>query len=93
MSRKEIIYSIFYILFFVLSSWSGIVSGFTDSHTPPVPFAIEFFTLIIGAVLFAADFAKHRTATFEKIRVHMLGLTANSLVMLYILVLALQGYR
>ena len=93
MSRKEIIYSIFYILFFVLSIWSGIVSGFTDSHTPPVPFAIEFFTLIIGAVLFAADFAKHRTATFEKIRVHMLGLTANSLVMLYILVLALQGYR
>lgn len=93
MSRKEISYSIFYILFFVLSIWSGIVSGFTDSHTPPIPFAIEFFTLIIGAVLFAADFAKHKTATFEKIGVHVLGLTANSLVMLYVLALALQGYR
>ena len=93
MSRREIIYSVFYILFFVLSVWSGIESGFTDSHTPPIPFAIEFFTLIVGAILFAADFAKHKTATFEKIRVHVLGLTANSMVMLYVLVLALQEYR
>lgn len=93
MSRKEIIYSAFYILFFALSIWSGIENGFTDSHTPPVPFIIEFFTLIVGAILFAIDFAKHKTATFEKIRVHILGLTANSLVMLYVLVLALQEYR
>jgi hypothetical protein len=68
-------------------------SGFTDSHTPPVPFVIEFFTLIVGAVLFAVDFAKHKTATFKKIGVHIVGLTANSLVMLYVLVLALQEYR
>ena len=93
MSRKEIVHSAFYILFFVLSIWSGIESGFTDSHTPSIPFAIEFFTLLVGAILFAADFAKHKTATFEKIRVHVLGLTVNSLVMLYVLVLALQEYR
>jgi hypothetical protein len=93
MSRKEIIYSAFYILFFALSIWAGMENGFTDSHTPPVPFIIEFFTLIVGAILFAADFARHKTATFEKIRVHILGLTANSMVMLYVLVLALQGYR
>lgn len=93
MSPKEIIYSVFYILFFGLSIWSGIISGFTDSHTPSIPFAIEFFTLMVGAILFAADFAKHKTATFEKLRVHVLGLTANSLVMLYVLVLTLQEYR
>ena len=93
MSRKEIIYSAFYILFFALSIWAGMENGFTDSHTPPVPFIIDFFTLIVGAILFAADFARHKTATFEKIRVHILGLTANSMVMLYVLFLALQGYR
>ena len=90
MSRKEIIYSVFYILVFVLAIWIGKVDGFTDSLTPSIPFAIEFFTLIIGAVLLAAEFAKHQeSATFEKIRVHVLGLTVNSLMMLYVLLLAL----
>lgn len=93
MSRKEIIYSVFYILFFVLSVWSGIVSGFTDSHTPPVPFAIEFFVLLIGGILLFIDFARHKPATFKKVRVHILGLAANGIVMLYVLVLALQGYH
>ncbi|HEY9002974.1 MAG TPA: hypothetical protein VIM89_16585 [Mucilaginibacter sp.] len=89
MTRKEIIYSVFYVLVFALAIWSGRVDGFTDSLTPSIPFAIEFFTLIIGAVLLAAEFAKHENATFKKIRVHLLGLTANSMLMLYVLLLAL----
>jgi hypothetical protein len=93
MSRKEIIYSVFYILFFALSVWAGTVNGFTDSHTPSVPFAIEFFVLLIGGILLFLDFARHKPATFKKIRVHVLGLTVNSLVMLYVLVLALQEFR
>jgi hypothetical protein len=89
MARKEIIYSVFYILVFALAIWIGRADGFTNSLTPSVPFAIEFFTLIIGAVLLAAEFAKHETATFKKVRVHVLGLTANSMLMLYVLLLAL----
>ena len=89
MTKKEIIYLGFYSIFFGLSIWSGIKTCFTDSHTPPVPFAIEFFTVLIGAILFFIDFVKHRPTTFKKIRVHVLGLTANSFVMLYVLVLAL----
>lgn len=89
MSRKEIIYSVFYILVFALAIWAGKVDGFTDSLTPSIPFAIEFFTLIIGAVLLAIEFGRHENATFKKIRVHLLGLTANSMLMLYVLLLAL----
>jgi hypothetical protein len=89
MTRKEIIYSVFYILVFAFAIWAGRVNGFTDSLTPSIPFAIEFFTLIIGAVLLAIEFGRHETATFKKVRVHLLGLTANSMLMLYVLLLAL----
>lgn len=89
MSRREIIYSVFYLLVFAFAVWTGRADGFTNSLTPSVPFAIEFFTLIIGAVFLAAEFAKQETATFKKIRVHVLGLTANSMLMLYVLLLAL----
>ena len=89
MTRKEIFCSLFYILVFVLTIWTGRADGFTNALTPSIPFAIEFFTLIIGAVLLAAEFARHENATFDKIRVHVLGLTVNSMLMLYVLVLAL----
>lgn len=91
MNAKEIIYLCFYLIFFSLSIWAGTTNGFTDSLMPPVPFGIEFFTLLIGGILLSIDFAKHQPATFKKVRVHVLGLTANSFVMLYVLISALQG--
>ncbi|UOE51865.1 hypothetical protein MTO98_12325 [Mucilaginibacter sp. SMC90] len=88
MSRKEVGYYIFYIVCFILSVLSGIFLGFTDTHTPPVPFVIQFFTLMIGSVICIRDWMKSRPVSFKKIQVHIWGLVINGLVMGVILLLA-----
>ena len=89
MGTKEILYSGFYLMFFALSIWAGVKTSFAgDSHTPPIPFGIEFFTLLIGAVLFIGDLRKDKLITFKKNRIHIIGLVINSCVMGYILILA-----
>ena len=85
MKGKEISLSIFYILVFGLSVYTGITSGFTDSHTPPLPFVIEIICLPIGLILFSLDyFNKKSINTFKKHRVHLLGLLINGIMLIYI---------
>ncbi|MCC8426181.1 hypothetical protein [Mucilaginibacter sp. UR6-11] len=85
MSSKEIFYYWFYAICFVVSVATGIATGFTgDSHIPPLPFAIEFFTLVIGFIFFINDM-KHA----KPIKAHQIGLTANGSVMAFVLLLAI----
>ena len=85
MTGKEISLSIFYGLVIGLSLYTGITSGFTDSHTPPLPFIIEFFCLPIGLVLFSLEyFNKKSINTFKKHLVHLVGLLINGIMMIYI---------
>lgn len=86
MKLKEIIYFFFYLLAFTLALWAGFTMGFTDSHTPPVPFLIEFLCIPIGLILFFVDlFNKSIPRTFLNFRVHIIGLTINIAVMVYVL--------
>jgi hydrogenase/urease accessory protein HupE len=85
MNTKEIIYSCFYCLAFVLSIITGTRTGFTGTHTPPIPFVIELFTLPIGFVLFFIDNKK-----WQSTRIHKLGLISNGFIMALILFLALK---
>ena len=91
MRVKEIIYCCFYSIFFALSIWTGVKTGFTgNSHTPPGPYLIEFFILPTGIVLLLIDITKYKPATFKKIRIHVFGLFANGCIMAYVLILALN---
>lgn len=85
MRLKVIIYAIFYTLCFALSIFAGIKIGFTDTHTPPLPFVIELFTLTIGFIFFVIDSIKGKST-----KVHQVGLTANGLVMAFVLILAFR---
>ncbi|MCD2425507.1 hypothetical protein LQ567_22170 [Niabella pedocola] len=90
MTLKEITYALFYLLAFGLAIWSGLTIGFTDTHTPPMPFLIECIALIIGAVILFADiFNKGLSKTFSNFKIHIIGLAMNGLVMAYILALTL----
>jgi hypothetical protein len=88
MSTKEILYACFYLIFFALAIWAGIKTGFTDSHTPSLPFAIEFFTLPIGIIFFIVDLRRYHPITLKKSSIHVIGLIANVCVMGYVLILA-----
>ena len=74
-----------------MSIWIGVKAGFTgNSHTPPAPFAIEFFILPTGLVLLLIDIRKYKPPTFKRIRIHAFGLFANGCIMAYVLILALN---
>lgn len=92
MTLKEITYSIFYLICFGLAIWTGFSRGFTDTHTPPMPFLIELLTLALGTILLFIDiFNKKLLKTFTNFKVHIIGLTLNGLVMIYVLSFALQN--
>ncbi len=81
MSIREIVYTIFYGLCFLLAMFLGVKFGLTGSHTPPAPFIIEVFALPIGLVLFLID-AMMRKST----KVHKIGLAVNGLIMAFVLI-------
>ena len=81
MSIREIVYTIFYGLCFLLAMFLGVKFGLTDSHTPPAPFIIELFTLPIGFVGFLIDSVKWKST-----KVHKIGLAANGLIMAFVLI-------
>jgi hypothetical protein len=88
MTAKEIIYSLFYLITFGLAIWTGLTIGFKDSHTPPMPFLIEFVALLVGLIILFVDiFNKNILKTFSNFKVHIIGLTINGLVMTYVLAL------
>lgn len=89
MTGKEIAYSIFYFLFFVLSVWAGALSNYTSSHTPPPAFIIKFFTLTIGIILFLIDFVRYKPVTAKKVRIHIVGLGINGALMFLVILPAL----
>lgn len=90
MTPKEISYSIFYLISFGLAIWTGFSRGFTDTHTPPMPFLIELLALVIGTILLLIDiFNKRLPKTFTNYKVHIIGLTLNGLVVIYVLSLTL----
>jgi len=82
-SPREVIYYAFYTLSFILAIYGGVIGGFTGTHTPPLPFAVEIFTLPIGLILFIIDARMWRSTT-----VHKTGLAANGFIMALVLFLA-----
>ncbi|MEP6613527.1 MAG: hypothetical protein ABJA76_16615 [Mucilaginibacter sp.] len=85
---REAIYYAFYTLAFVVSIYGGIDGGFTGTHTPPLPFAVEIFTLPIGLILFIVDARMWRSTA-----VHKIGLAANGFIMAVVLFLAFANIR
>lgn len=85
MSNSENLYWFFYIVAFILAIFTGIAFGFQgDSHTPPIPYGVELIALPIGIIGFLYDFMKRKP-----VKVHYLGLGANGIVMLAIIIPAL----
>ncbi len=85
MSTKEIIYAFFYLTVFASAMGTGIYFGFTNRHIAPMPFIIELLCIPIGLVLLNFDlFNRNIPKTFSKFYVHILGLTINTLVVVYI---------
>lgn len=82
-SPKQIIYSIFYALCFCISVYFEITEPYINSHTPPPAFIIELFAIPIGVVLLLIDVFRYKSTL-----VHQIGLTANVVVMAYILFMA-----
>ncbi len=83
MSQRETIYYTFYTICFTAAVYFAITIPRINSHIPPPAFAIELFALPIGFVIFQYDIIK-----YKKMTVHKIGLTANGLVMAYILFMA-----
>jgi hypothetical protein len=82
-STREILYGIYYAVAFMLSMYFGLKNGFTDTHTPPVPFVVELFVIPVGGILYILDALMHRSTT-----VHKIGFTANCFIMIVVLALA-----
>ncbi len=87
MSPREIIYTVFYAIGFFLAMVAGAKTGFTGTHTPPMPFAVELLVLPLGLVFLLIDFARHQTT-----RVHKIGLSVNGLIMFIVVMLAFMHF-
>lgn len=87
MTGKQIFYSLFYLILFLLAVWSGVRTGFTGTHTPPAPFLVEFVTLFLGICFFVRDVLKNNSFRFDNMPIHIVGLAANGAVMAYIFLL------
>ena len=88
MILKQKVLIISYVILFTFSLLMGIIFGFTDSHTPPTPFIIEFFVLLIGNILLVVDIVNKWNCNdnfFKKHYAHLIGLTLNGLIVLYML--------
>jgi hypothetical protein len=72
---------------FLAALGTGLETGFTGTHTPPMPFVIEFFALPIGLIFVLIDVMRHRPVTLQNMRVHAIGWGSNGVIMLYILVM------
>ena len=84
MREREFIYYSIYSIFFLLAVLSGTVFGFKGyTHTPPAPYIIELFILPVGLINFLIDALMRKS-----LKAHIIGLTANGLVMAYVLILA-----
>lgn len=87
---KEIIYALFYFIAFGFAILSGLKYGFTDSHTPPMPFLIGLLTMVIGGILFSIDYLINKLLNKNiSYKVHLIGLTLNGLLLFYVIIIAL----
>jgi hypothetical protein len=50
MSTKQIFYSIFYLVALAAALYTGFKFGFTGTHTPPLPFILEFLCFPLGMI-------------------------------------------
>lgn len=87
MSVKEIIYTCFYSLAFALAVLGGILDGFKGyTHNPPASYIVELPVLPAGILIWVIDAIFHKRTL-----VHKIGFSANALIMLLVILLALTN--
>jgi hypothetical protein len=76
---------IFYGVSFLLAIITGTIYGFTDSHTPPIPFAIEIVVMLIGFIWLVINTVsinlQRKDSYYRKLTVHITGMVFNGLVL------------
>lgn len=85
MTKRETIYAWIYGVPFALSVLSGLLTGFSGTHTPPIPFIIEVLFIPIGLVLLLVDAIFKRPLTFKVVRTHLVGLALNLFIVAIII--------
>jgi hypothetical protein len=85
MSPLQLVYWVFYGGAFWLALYLG--TNAINSHTPPGAFLIEFFVLPVGFVLLVIDIVRNKPNTLKKLLVHIVGLSANWVIMAYMLII------
>lgn len=88
MRLTEYIYSFFYTACFCYAIYMGVTTGFRGYHIPALPLVIEVLTLPVGFILFLIDSIRLRPLSLKKLRVHLIGLSANVAIVVFVLLLA-----
>ena len=82
----------YYLVAFILTILSGLVFGFNDSHTAPMPFLLGLFFIFFGIVWITTDLIiliLKRTGTIKGFIAHVCGLIINGLFFYYLIAIAL----
>ena len=79
---------IFYLLSFAVATLSGLITGFTSSHTPPVSFLLASLGIIIGGLWLTIDFFRDIAINYKlflrRLIIHLAGLALNALIIVFI---------
>ncbi len=78
----------FYLIAIGFTVLSGVVFGFANSHTAPMPFLIELFVIFFGLTWLLTDIIVliiRRTGMWEKFFAHGVGLILNVILSVYLL--------
>lgn len=73
--------NILFAIFTLTSIFAGIKFGYFDSHTPPLPFVISSFLVIIGSFLIFLRKKLFKNKT--NFRIHLIITIVNLIIVLY----------
>jgi predicted transporter len=77
-----------YLIAFTLTILSGLAFGFTDSHTPPMPFVLGTIFILLGLNWTLTDLIiliVRKTGTIKMFLAQLGGLAINGLFIFYLL--------
>jgi hypothetical protein len=85
-SNSKLIWGV-YLTAFMLVILSGLVFGFTHSHTPPMPFALGVIFVLLGLMWTLIDLVillTRKTGTIKMFLAHFGGLAINGGYVFYL---------
>lgn len=88
MNTEAILIWAYYIGLLALALVTGFTFGFSDSHTAPLPFVIELFTMLVGVIWLVIDIAiivGRKEESMGRLNAHLIGFALNGVFIVYLL--------